>query len=178
MGWSIECGYPQCLQPSWASNIVELIGNFCDGDGLLVCPHCKKKSGYIRKKFNLQEEGETWEPIWRGVIKLGNEGDTYQPFVFLASYQPDEEKGKPASSIVDLPITDIWFSYYKDLRGHQRADGSPGRLKMGYGPGGPPVIGVPQLLDLLRHVLKLKMTTNSDVAALLTAQTQVALASR
>ena len=106
-----------------------------------------------------------------GVIKLGNEGDTYQPFVFLASYQPEEEKGKPASSIVDLPITDIWFSYYKDLRGHQRADGSRGRLKMGYGPGGPPVIGVPQLLDLLRHVLKLKMTTNSDVAALLTAQT-------
>ncbi len=76
MGWSIECGYPQCLQPSWASNIVELIGNFCDGDGLLVCPHCKKTSGYIRKKFNLQEEGETWEPILRGVIKLGNEGDT------------------------------------------------------------------------------------------------------
>ena len=97
MGWTIECGYPRCLQPSWASNIVELIGNFCDGDGLLVCPHCKKPSGYIRKEFNLQEEGETWEPILRGVIRLGNEGDTYQPFVFLASYQPDEEKGKPAS---------------------------------------------------------------------------------
>jgi hypothetical protein len=94
MGWTIECGYPQCLQPSWASNIVGLTRNFCNGDGLLVCPHCEKPSGYIRKKFNLQEEGETWEPILRGVIKLGDDGHTYQPFVFLASYQPDEEQDK------------------------------------------------------------------------------------
>jgi hypothetical protein len=172
MGWNIECGYPQCLQPSRASNIAELVGNFCDDDGLLVCPHCKKPSGYIRKKFNLQEEGKTWEPILRGVIKLGDVGDTYQPFVFIASYEAEEGKeDKLEPSIIDLPITDLWFSYYKDLRDYQRADGSLGRLKMGYGPGGPPVIGVPQLLELLRHLLKLKMTTNSDVAALLTGRT-------
>jgi hypothetical protein len=29
---------------------------------------------------------------------------------------------------------DIWFSYYKDLRK------VGGRLKLGYGPGGPPVL--------------------------------------
>jgi hypothetical protein len=81
-----------------------------------------------------------------------------------------EHKAKPPPPIIDLPITDLWFSYYKDLRGHQRADGSPGRLKMGYGPGGPPVIGVPQLLALLQHVLRLKMVKDSDVAALLTKQ--------
>ncbi len=135
-----------------------------------MCPNCKNPSGYIRKSFKLQEEGETWEPILRGVVKLGEIGDTYQPFVFLASYAKDEEEGKPPTPILDLPITDLWFSYYKDLRGHQRADGSPGRLKMGYGPGGPPVIGIPQLLELLQHVLRLKMVNHSDVAALLTKQ--------
>ena len=139
MGWSIECGYPQCLQPSWASNIVELIGNFCDGDGLLVCPHCKKKSGYIGKKFDFPEEDETSEPILRGVMSSGQD-NTYQPFVFPHVVSADEEKGKPASSLVDLTNTDIRLSYYKDLRGHQRADGGPGRLKMGYGPGSPPVL--------------------------------------
>jgi hypothetical protein len=167
MAWQIDCGNPQCLQPSWASNIAELIGSFCDNDGILICRNCKKPSGYIRKNFNLQEEGETWNPILRGVVKLGQVDDTYQPFVFLASYEGDEEEGKPPTPIIDLPITDLWFSYYKDLRSHQRGDGSFGRLKMGYGPGGPPVIGIPQLLELLRHVLKLKMMNDSDVAALL-----------
>ena len=38
---------------------------------------------------------------------------------------------------------------------------------MGYGPGGPPVIGIPQLLELLRHVVMLGMTNHSDIAAVL-----------
>jgi hypothetical protein len=167
MAWQIDCGNPQCLQPSWAGNIVELMASFCDEDGMLICPSCKRPTGYIRKNFRLQEEGETWEPILRGLVRLGEVGDTYQPFVFLASYEKEEKEGEPPTPITDLPITDLWFSYYKDLREHLREDGSPGRLKMGYGPGGPPVIGISQLLELLRHMLRIKMISNSDVATLL-----------
>ena len=166
MVWQVDCGNSLCLQPSWARNIVELVDSFCDLDGMMICPHCKRPSGYIRKSFKLQEEGETWEPILRGVVRLGGVGDTYQPFVFLASYESQGE-GKPPQSIVEWPITDLWFSYYKDLRGHIREDGTPGRLKMGYGPGGPPVIGIPQFLELLRHVVRLGMTNHSDIAAVL-----------
>ena len=171
MAWPVDCGNPQCSQPNWAGNITELIGKFCNDDGMLLCLHCNKPSGYIRKKFNQQEEGETWEPILRGVVKLGEIGDTNQPFVFLTSYECPREDGKPPTPIIDSPITDLWFSYYKDLRGHLREDGSPGRLKMGYEPGGPPVIGIPQLLELLRHILRLKMMNDSDVAAVLPKQT-------
>src|ERR1700693_1327802 len=106
MAWQVDCGNHQCSKPSWAGNIVELIGSFCDDDGILICPHCKSPSGYIRKTFELQEEGETWEPILRGVVKLGEVGDTYQPFVFLASYAKDEEEGKAPTPIIDLAITD------------------------------------------------------------------------
>ena len=42
---------------------------------------------------------------------------------------------------------------------------------MGYGPGGPPVLGVPQLLELLRHALRLKMASLTEVAALLAEET-------
>lgn len=167
MAWQIDCGNPQCQQTSWAGNIVEVIQDFCGEDGILVCPYRKKPSGFVRKSFNLQEEGEIWEPILRGVIKLGADGDTYQPFVYLACYEQTHNEVTSSTAIIDLPITDLWFSYYKDLRGHVREDGSPGRLKMGYGPGGPPVIGVPQLIELLRHVLRLKMAQHSDIAALL-----------
>ena len=166
MAWQIDCGNPECRQPSWAGNIVDIIQKFCDNDGMLNCPHCKKPSGYVQKSFILQEEGETWEPILRGVIKLGEDGNTYQPFVYLACYQTIDAEGKP-TPVLDLPITDLWFSYYKDLRGQIRQDGKPGRLKMGYGPGGPPVIDVAQLLELLRHLLRLKMARSADVAALL-----------
>jgi hypothetical protein len=104
-------------------------------------------------------------------VKLGQSDDTYQPFVFLASYKADKEQGQSPTPIMDLPITDLWFSYYKDLRCHRQADGSLGRLKLGYGPGGPPVIGTSQLLELLRHVLRLNMVKESDVMALLTKPT-------
>ena len=167
MGWQVDCGNPNCLQPSWASNIVDLIAHFCDEDGMLICQNCRKQTGYVRKKFVLQEEGETWEPILRGVVRLAKPEDSYQPFVFLASYESEQEQGAPPTSIIELPITDLWFSYYKDLRGHVREDGTPGRLKMGYGPGGPPVLNVPQLLDLMRHMLRLKMMPLSDISSLL-----------
>ena len=38
---------------------------------------------------------------------------------------------------------DVWFAYYKDMRKQG------GRLKMGYGPGGPPVFSAEEVLDLV-----------------------------
>src|SRR5262249_14907962 len=101
------------------------------------------------------------EPHPGGVVKLGEVGDTYQPFVFLVAY-----KKEGMGTIIDLPITSLWFAYYKDLRGQPRADGTPGRLKLGFGPGGPRVLNPDQLLELLRHMLKLHMVNGRDIAQL------------
>lgn len=79
--------------------------------------------------LRVQEAGDRWEPFLRGAIRLGASGDTYQPFVFLVSYEPAGT------------VTDVWFSYYKDLRD------SGCRLKLGYGPGGPPGLGAGDVLS-------------------------------
>lgn len=131
MGWSIRCNNAECTQESWASNIVDLIENHCDQNGWFQCHACNSQ-GYIEKSFNLQEPGEIWQPYLRGIIPLGMQGATYQPFVFLVSYAPDE-----------VP-NDVWFSYYKDTRP------MGGRLKLGHGPGGPPVLGTQQILQLVQ----------------------------
>ena len=117
MTWRIKCN-SKCGKETWAGNIDELIKNHRDSDGWFLC-ECGKH-GHIEKSFDLQEPGETWEPYLRGIIPLGKRKDTYQPFVFLVSYKPNG------------PVNDIWFSYYKDTRP------TGGRLKLGYGPGGPP----------------------------------------
>ncbi len=115
----------------WVKNIVELLEHR-DEQGLFkcVCGH----NGYIEKSFDLQEKDEHWEPFLRGAISLGQSGETYQPFVYLVSDKPE---GK---------IDDLWFAYYKDTR----ADG--GRLKLGYGPGGPPVLSTNQVRVLMKKV--------------------------
>ncbi len=143
MGWNINCTDLSCGQQSWAANIVDLIANHRDGEGWFLCS-CGKR-GYIKKSFNLQEAGEVWEPYLRGVIPLGEPGATYQPFVFLVSYKPSDE------------ITDIWFSYYKDLRK------SGGRLKLGYGPGGPPVLDKTSFLSLLSLLMAAQCLTKQEV---------------
>jgi hypothetical protein len=145
MGWTIKCTDPNCGQQSWANNIVDLIANHRDGEGWFICS-CGKH-GYIKKNFELQEPGEVWEPYLRGIILLGEPNDTYQPFVFLVSYEPSGE------------VTDIWFSYYKDLRG------SGGRLKLGYGPGGPPVLGKASFLSLLPQLVATRYLTNQEVVS-------------
>jgi len=136
MGWSIKCNDTSCKAKTDAVNIVDLIDNHTDLHGWFVCDQCGG-SGFIEKSFDLQEPGHTWKPFLCGAIRLGNPDDTYQPFVFMVSYKP---KGK---------TNDIWFSYYKDLRK------TGGRLKLGYGPGGPPVLGTEQLLSLLRRLYEL-----------------------
>ncbi len=145
MGWLINCA--SCPQESWASNIVDLLTNHTDESGWFLCS--AGHHGYIEKSFALQEAGDRWEPFLRGAIRLGASGDTYQPFVFLVSYEP---AGK---------VTDVWFSYYKDLRD------SGGRLKLGYGPGGPPVLGAGDVLKLVREMVALGCVSADDVRAVL-----------
>ncbi len=133
MGWPIQCNDQNCKAYTWATNIVDLIDNHTDENGWFVCGQCGNV-GFIEKSFNLQEPGHTWEPFLRGAIRLGNPDDTYQPFVFMVSYKSD---GK---------ATSIWFSYYKDLRK------TGGRLKLGHGPGGPPVLRNKQLVKLVERL--------------------------
>lgn len=136
MGWNIQCCDSNCGKQTWALNIVDLIQNHTDEDGWFRCSSCGG-TGYIEKSFGLQEPGHTWEPFLKGVILLGDPDDTYQPFVFLVSYKPNDT------------AKDVWFSYYKDLRE------TGGRLKLGYGPGGPPVLGSDQILELLKRLIDL-----------------------
>ncbi len=146
MGWLIKCS-AGCGNDTWAGNIDELIRNHRDNDGWFVC-QCGAY-GYIEKSFDLQEPGETWEPYLRGIIPLGTDGDTYQPFVFLVSYDAGS------------PVNDIWFSYYKDTRP------TGGRLKLGYGPGGPPVLGKEQVLQMLKQMKSLGCLTQQEIDAAL-----------
>ncbi len=147
MGWSIKCMDSACGKNTGAENIVSLIQDHTDSAGWFQC-QCGKH-GYIEKKSDLQEDGETWAPFLRGVIPLGVPNDTYQPFVFLVS---DNATDEPSS---------VWFSYYKDLRE------SGGRLKLGYGPGGPPVLNTTQLVDLLKGLLSINCLKVDDLEALI-----------
>jgi hypothetical protein len=148
MPFTIKCSDKNCGKETWVDNIVDLIEYHRDKDGWFICA-CKQK-GYILKSFNLQEEGKVWEPYLHGIITLGDEEDTYQPFVFNVSYSPD---AKTDSS--------LWFSYYKDLRE------IGGRLKLGYGPGGPPVLDKDMFMDLIRQLINLNIMTKQEINSLL-----------
>lgn len=145
--WKIKCAESSCQAETVPSNITDLIANHCDEGGWFLCGKCKR-CGYIEKRFELQESGETWEPYLRGVIPLGEADDTYQPFVFLVRYSPVG------------PADSVWFSYYKDLRA------SGGRLKLGYGPGGPPILDKDSLLRLFRELKRIGCLTQADIAGL------------
>ena len=142
MSWTIECT-AGCGKQTWVNNIDELIRKHRDKDGWFLCS-CGTH-GYIAKTYELQEAGEAWKPYLRAIIPLGTEGETYQPFVFLVSYEPAG------------PATDIWFSYYKDTRP------TGGRLKLGYGPGGPPVLGAGQVLSMLRQMRSMGCVSQQEI---------------
>jgi hypothetical protein len=144
MAWNIKCTDLDCGQETWVSNIVDLIEDHRNDGGWFQCPSCGE-NGHIKKEFKLQEVDGIWKPYLRGVIPLGRPGDTYQPFVFLISYTPSGE------------ATDLWFSYYKDLRS------SGGRLKLGYGPGGPPVLNKAKFLSLLSKLVATRYLTKREV---------------
>jgi hypothetical protein len=148
MAWRLRCNDLHCGQDTWVPNIVNLVKEHTLDDGTLKCSHCQKPA-HIAKNFELQEPGETWEPYLRGVIALGEPGGTYQPFVFLVSYEADGE------------ITSVWFSYYKDLR-HEG-----GRLKLGHGPGGPPVLTKQQVLALVGQLLSTGILTPGEIEGVL-----------
>lgn len=143
MPWTIKCSDPTCTRYTGATNIVDLIDQHRDDQGWFLCS-CGKK-GYIVKSFKLQEVGQIWEPYLKGIIALGDEDETYQPFVFNVSYTPESH---PDS---------VWFSYYKDLR----EEG--GILKMGYGPGGPPVLHKDSILELIKQLVTLQIISKEEV---------------
>lgn len=147
MPYKIKCSDTNCNKETWAANIVDLINEHRDRNGWFICS-CGHR-GYIEKSFSLQEEGEVWEPFLQGIITLGDEGDTYQPFVFKVSYSPTAKTDS------------LWFSYYKDLR----EDG--GRLKLGHGPGGPPVLHKDTLKGLIKELIKLGIITKKEIKSLL-----------
>ncbi len=149
--WRVECSNPTCRVASLAKDIVDLLDRYIDNDraGLFRCLNCDNPTGYVEKRFSLQEQGRVWEPFLRGAIRLASDAnDTYQPFVFLVSYD------------CDGPINDCWFSYYKDLRSYG------GSLKLGYGPGGPPVLGHDQIISLIGSLKKLGFVKHSDLRSL------------
>jgi hypothetical protein len=160
MSWIIQCCDPKCGQTNRAENVVELINAFCDADGWFICQACEKTSGYIAKEFRMQElDREPWRPLLRGLVQLVDNGNDdpeseYRPFVFLATYD------KPTN-----PIADFWFCYYKDTR----AKG--GNLKLGHGPGGPPVLSAKQILQLIAHALDHNIIERRAIETLLNAST-------
>jgi len=146
--WLIKCSDSRCAQQTRANNIVDLIRHHLDAKGRFVC--LCGKWGYVKKRFKTQEGNYDWEPILRGIIPLAKKEDTYQPFVFLVSYETGGEIRE---------IKDVWFSYYKDLRK------SGGRLKLGYGPGGPPVLSKAYFLTLLSRLVQTRYLTPEEVTA-------------
>lgn len=142
MPYLIACS-KGCSLGAYATNIVDLITNHRDNSGWFLC-RCGER-GYIKKSFNLQEVGEVWEPYLQGIITLGDEGDTYQPFVFKVSYSPN------------APTDSLWFSYYKDLRSQG------GVLKLGYGPGGPPVLHRDSIIELMQELYSRGIMSDSDI---------------
>jgi hypothetical protein len=140
--WWITCSNPRCKEETRAWEVVNLLDNNRDRDGWFRC-WCGER-GYVAKSFKLQEPGDVWEPYLKGAIKLGDPTSTYQPFVFLVGDSPDG------------PADQVWFSYYKDLRPYG------GRLKMGYEPGGPPVLDALTVVDLLRELVRVGCVNKSD----------------
>ena len=136
MSWLIKC--TNCDKKTWAANIVKLIDNCCDNMGWFRCNACDNP-GYVEKSFDLQEPGEVWKPYLKGAVRLRNDPNgTYQPFVFLVSDAPNSG---PSS---------VWFCYYKDTR-------PDGKLRLGHGPGGPPVLAVAEVTQLVEELKKRKL---------------------
>jgi hypothetical protein len=145
MGWIVRC---VCGKKTKVKNIVKLFEH-TDNEGWFRC-ECGKP-GYIKKEFRLQEKGQWWKPFLRGVIPLHDpdSNKTYKPFVFLVSQEPDGN------------VKDIWFCYYKNLK----QEG--GRLKLGYGPSGPPVLAKNRVLHLIKRLIEIRVVAPEDVKQVL-----------
>ena len=136
--WTIKC--TTCRKETYPYNIDHLVKHHLDEQGWFRCSHCHNR-GYIEKRYKLQEpDVGQWEPYLHGVIqpKGWDKNNTYQPFAFLVSGSPEEHP------------TSVWFCYYKDTRSQG------GRLKMGHGPGGPPVFKAKEVQDLVLQLSNLE----------------------
>ena len=133
--WNIKCGADELHKFSQPQNIDDLKRNYCDEWGWFLCGKCGSR-GSIAKRFDLMEGG-TWKPYLKGIIQpKGYGGGVYQPFAFLTSATPNEDP------------TDVWFTYYKDMREQG------GILKLGYGPGGPPVFEAKDVVDFVAQMIE------------------------
>jgi len=133
--WNIHCNNAHCEEETDPGTI-EKLARPCHRDdlGFFLCSKCGQR-GHIKKSFDTQEGGR-WQPYLLGMVgHRPSPGETFFPFAFLTS---DNSKG---------PVKQVWFCYYKDTR---RKPG--GRLKMGHGPGGPPVFELKHLSELTRSV--------------------------
>ena len=137
MKWPIECG--DCGQITLVPDIVELISHHLDGQGRILCGHCRNP-GYIQKTFEIQKNDTPHlKPYIRVIIPGPAKRDrtgTYRSLTFLASSAPDQEP------------QELWLSSIEDTR----SDG--GRLKMGHGPGGPPVFTTEEVIDLVAQMVR------------------------
>ena len=92
--WPIKCTNCECGKVTQPVNIAALMdsGNGCRDDrGLLLCEWCGSH-GYIEKSLAIQEGGAPWNPYLKGIIQPnGYAGNTYQPFVFLVGYSPEDQ---------------------------------------------------------------------------------------
>jgi hypothetical protein len=122
------------VRRTWAANYVDLIKEHRDEAGWFRCD-CGER-GHIFKSSPAQEPGHIWERYELGIIPLGDPGNSYQPYVVLIGDTPEE-------------ADQVQFAYYKDLRD------SGGKLKTGHGPGGPPVLAITQLDNLIEKLRSL-----------------------
>jgi len=84
----------------------------------------------------MQEKGEEYSRYILGVVRISTWEPTYSPYIFLNA---SEENGE---------ADHIHFNYYKDTRS------TGGSLKQGHGPGGAPVLGKKEMLDLIATLIK------------------------
>jgi hypothetical protein len=142
VSWIIDCA-AGCGKQTWAANIADLLNRHLDHDDRFVCGYCAEP-GVIAKSHKTQD-GSIWSRPLRGAIRLGRPGEPWQPFAFLVG-EPDGR-------------TSVQACYYVDLRA------TGGRLKMGHGPGGPPVLGVWGLVGLVRRLIEIGCLDRAEVLA-------------
>jgi hypothetical protein len=135
MAYDLKCR--TCDTRTWAGNIVDLLKDHTNESGRFVCSKCSGTDTFIFRSSVLQEgPEETWERWIKGVIRIDSRIETYSPYIFLTA------------DLEDGPVTGLHFHYYKDTRAQPG-----GRLKHGHGPGGPPVLEIDALFNILEHLV-------------------------
>lgn len=147
MPYTIKC--PTCREETYAPNIIRLIDEHLDERGAIVCVSCGRAGAYIHLKSALQEKGRKWERYVKGVIRVPTRDPGYSPYALLIA-----DGVRTQASAVQL-------CYFKDLRSRG------GKLKHGHGPGGTPVLGKTELVQLLRRLAVYGALTKGDLKAIL-----------